>query len=395
MRANISADSAFGIGEAIGVKFADAIGFAVRNATGDLKQYLATPGGAHALREMVRVNTLAYPEVADEYRGIASGAGLPVDDVLTAGLAPELSAFASAEGFRAARPKQCTDYHALRDGADGTPALRAWAHNEDETPDWLNRTYLVRARRSDTREWLHGFAYAPNVVGWAWSFNSHGVAQSINALFPRNQTIGVGVNFLARHVAGARTLQEAVSRACGGGQQGVPRQGGKAAGGAPVRIASGQNFNLGSVHEPDVQYVVETAPAGCDVRRVTAPRAAAATAVAYHANMYRSARFKGTDALTDPSTISRMARCAALPPPNTTRELLRIQSDDDGSGLPIHRTGAPPDFCVTMNTVLFDALAGRVEVWGPAAPVGGGGELRRPLLAYDWRDGRQLRGALA
>ena len=115
--------------------------------------------------------------------------------------------------------------------------------------------------------------------------------------------------------------------------------------------------------------------------------------MAYHANMYRSERFRGTDSLTDDSTVSRMARCAALPPPNTTRDLLAILSDDDGSGLPIHRNAAAPDVCTTLNTVLFDALAGRVEVWGPAAPVGEGGRggrARAPLLAYDWRDGSQL-----
>ena len=94
------------------------------------------------------------------------------------------------------------------------------------------------------------FVYSHDLIGgWAWSLNSHGIGQSVNALDPTNLTIGVADAFHARYVAGATSLSDAVQRAC-----------------ALKPLAGGQHFNLGSIHEPDHQLMIEASNVGCDVR---------------------------------------------------------------------------------------------------------------------------------
>ena len=43
-----------------------------------------------------------------------------------------------------------------------------------------------------------GFAYPGALVGWAWGFNGHGVAQTINALLPVDPQVGRAVSFASR-----------------------------------------------------------------------------------------------------------------------------------------------------------------------------------------------------
>ena len=366
--ATFEADSDRALGELIGARFAPAIRETVRAAIVELEPYLATAAGKAALKAMISANVGAYPEIAAEYKGLAVGANITTQELLQATLLPELSAMARAAGFKASTPKQCTDYHAMAGHTEEDGALRAWVHNEDETPDNLNRSFVVSARRRDTGFVWTGFIYAPDVVGWAWSFNSHGMAQSVNALMPTDVRVGIGVNFLARDVSKATSLADAQARACAPG------------------LASGQHFNLGSVREKDMQLLIETSPQGCDVRRLVPPPPVntSSVSVAFHANMYESAALKGID-VPRPSTLARMARCAALPAPRSTLALIGVASDrESGEPYPIHRDAAPPDVCLTMNTVLFDAQSGAVHVWGQDAPVDGSGTARPWKLAFNW-----------
>ena len=289
--------------------------------------------------------------------------GAKVDEtaLMVVALSTELSYFAARDGVAVPRPKSCSDFHVLHDGTS------LWGHNEDETPDQAAISYLVRGNVSGD-VWL-GFTYAPNVVGWAWGANLHGHGQSVNALFPINVSIGLGTNFVARDVLRSTSLDDAVKRATVKGQ------------------GNGQHFNLGNTRTPLHQAMVETSFVGSHVRSD-----AELSPVAFHANLFESPALKGLDGGPSLriSSAHRMRRMAELAPKfnttvGTSSNSISITTDIFGTVLsdrkdpawPIHRNGASPDCCITLNSVVFDAVARTITVWGP---TGGAA----PMYVVDW-----------
>jgi hypothetical protein len=146
-------------------------------------------GGSAALfKEIVTLNQAAYPEVMSEIEGMADGAGVSLDALLTINLADILYGLLPTNGSYplAWRPKQCTDVHAI------TKDFQGWAHNEDESPSLGYYLVLSNITTATTSEQYVAFAYAGTVAGWAWGFNHMGHAQSINAipLAPKATTMG-------------------------------------------------------------------------------------------------------------------------------------------------------------------------------------------------------------
>jgi len=333
-------------GQQIGRQMALQIRTSVSSDVAKLEPFLGTEKGKQIFAALLLKNRKAYPDVASEYEGLAEGAGISSDDVFVSALAAELVHFARLHGFGAmSHTRSCTDYHVM----DRVGVVRAWGHNEDEAPALLNQTYMVHATVAGFR--YIGFAYAPHPVGWAWGFNSHGMAQSVNALAPVNVSIGIGVNFLARDVLNSQSLNDAISRAC------------------VAEVATGQNFNLGSIHDGSRQLLIETSPLGCNVREVRPSLERVHPTVAFHCNLYESDWLKGIDggAPAQPSSAHRMARLRSLPPADSIKELQNVLSDAHDPLWPVHRNAKPPDTCSTLNTVIFDAAHASVAVWGPIA----------------------------
>merc|ERR1719329_15472 len=108
----------------------DAIRQVVSNSVKKLSPYTGRRQGREAFTALLHVNQNAYPDVAAEYAGIASGAGLSTDDVLMASLANELSGLASNSGIFLLGSKSCTDYHVIGS------TVKAWGHTEDNLPEW-------------------------------------------------------------------------------------------------------------------------------------------------------------------------------------------------------------------------------------------------------------------
>ena len=394
--------------------------------------------GAATFEVLYAHNRAALPSIAEELTGIAEGAKLNLHDAVVSSLSTELSWFARRAGFDVAVPKSCSDYHSLGQGERG---LRAWVHNEDGELIDANQSFLIDAAvtnaSGDSLRRI-SFVYGHDILGgWAWSINSHGVAHSVNALYPLNYTMGIANSWLARHVAGASSLDDAVARACD----------------PALTSAGGQNFNIGSIHESDRQIILEVSPLGCDVRTLLPPEALEGTGagggdqaaealegvaaapttlgcarrltclswpsldnpltlcllllcrlesrigakgafsisealkvnvsvtVGYHANLYVSAQFKGLDGGSGASSEHRMARMAALPPADTLSALEALISDTHDPIYPIHRTPTNWDPYQTLNSVSFDVAAQRISVWGEVSPM----SAPKPVLQIDWR----------
>ena len=168
--ASCVAPTAYLCGEQVGHQMAGPIRAAVHDSLAGLGTFLATAAGRQTRDDLVSINRAAYPAVAEEYEGLAAGAGVARDDMLTVALENELVAFAkrgapTASGDRGTAsvhyphassptpraPKSCTDYHLM------AGAYRMWGHNEDAQPIEANRTYMVEAR-------VGGFGW----VGFAW-----------------------------------------------------------------------------------------------------------------------------------------------------------------------------------------------------------------------------------
>lgn len=187
----------------------------------------------------------------------------------------------------------------------------------------------------------------------------HGHGQSVNALMPLNVTMGLGTNFVARDVLRSTSLKDAVKRATVSGQ------------------GNGQHFNLGNFHTPHQQVMIETSPIGHDVRPSVAP-------VAYHANLYESARLKGIDGGPSRrvSSSHRMTRMAELAPrfgPSGHNASIygTVLCDHEDAAWPIHRDGSGKDCCITLNSVVFDLAAKTIRVWGHRAQT-------QPVRVVDW-----------
>jgi len=227
------------------------------------------------------------------------------------------------------RPKSCTDYH----------ASTAWIHNEDEgTLNNATFYYVTQHIREPPSNFV-AFTYPGQLAGWAYGVNVHGVAQSINALFPLDvQAGGVGVQFVARDVLDSTSVDDAIKRATGRGQ------------------ASGQHFNIASRMEPHRQVSIETSPSRSSVLDPVP---------AGFAHMNEYIRLNGTVPQgPDESSIHRMARLRSLPVPKSNKDLIEAISDRTDSHFPIYRTPQTAwDDCGTLTTALFDIEHGLISIW--------------------------------
>ena len=168
----------FTLGRQVGFAMASQISsaFASDATLQSLLQQCTSAAGEALLREFESVNRARYPHILDEVAGIAAGSGQPERTVLLANMAQELSKMMTPE---VAPAPGCTDVH----------SLAGWGHSEDVTGQGSG--YIVHSTLQATgaaegvvTRCYTAFCYPGCVAGWAWGFNHHGVAFSINALTP-------------------------------------------------------------------------------------------------------------------------------------------------------------------------------------------------------------------
>ncbi len=130
-----------------------------------------------------------FPDLIDEYRGYAQGAGVEFQDVWTLDLLEELS-------FH--HQDKCTTFVASNGFLIG--------HNEDWAADAQDDLCILR-RKIGNHTTFELF-YKNGLGGNAMSINSHGVAQSINSLHHTDHQIGVPKNVVARWLSDTSEPEE-------------------------------------------------------------------------------------------------------------------------------------------------------------------------------------------
>ena len=141
-----------------------------------------------------------YPQYVEELIGIAEGANVSMDDLIV------LNAMEGVT-MDALHLSKCTSM-AVNDSrtADGHVLV---AHNEDWLPEDEEDVYLIHATPDDEPAFL-AMTYGgilPNV-----GFNSAGLAQCCDTVYPTDSRIGIPRIFVSRAVLAAPTIGEAISR---------------------------------------------------------------------------------------------------------------------------------------------------------------------------------------
>eukprot|EP00316_Scyphosphaera_apsteinii_P024002 CAMPEP_0119330808 /NCGR_PEP_ID=MMETSP1333-20130426/79054_1 /TAXON_ID=418940 /ORGANISM="Scyphosphaera apsteinii, Strain RCC1455" /LENGTH=341 /DNA_ID=CAMNT_0007340269 /DNA_START=134 /DNA_END=1159 /DNA_ORIENTATION=- len=305
-----------------------------------MHEFCECAAGSELLTEFERVNHAKYPHILDEVAGIAAGSGQPARLVLLANLAQEFSTFVP----KAAPVVGCTDCHVL------TECESAWGHTEDVASVDEVLGYIIHSTLLDNDAVVTAYtayAYPGCVAGWAWGFNQHGVAFSINALTPASLCAGLAASFISRDVLDARSMDDAIVRAT------VPLQGG------------GARFNLGSVTEPERRVLIEASPRGCELRQLVPGERCTVCNVYLFGDAPNE--LEGRRGPYAESSHRRLARATELTCDNSASSGLewikRVLGDVAYSDFPIWRSSFPPDYALTDHMVTFDLRARRVQVF--------------------------------
>jgi len=352
------------VGFAVGRQFGAAIARQLA-ASGSFQHtllpFMATKKGRAYYETYFTTANTTFPNYVTEIRGMADGAGISFEHLFLNNIGHEMVPLAAAD---APLETDCSDLllRATGDG-DGDGAASSYiAHNEDGDTSNLGNMYVVHARIAGG-PLITAYTYPGQMFTSAFAFNAHGLAFSVNALFPRPIVTAPGAiprNFLTRHAVEASSPADLVARVTAKG-------------------ASGFNVNFGLTRRAGGNgelWTMECGPDAHDLLRVGSLPATSPAAVNYdHFNMYRRLRGRvatnGSSAphqQLDPSSVHRLARVRALPAPTDARSLRAILGDTGDKAYPIYRTGAPPDTGVqTLATAVFTL--------GGTAADGGGGSL--------------------
>jgi isopenicillin-N N-acyltransferase-like protein len=140
----------------------------------------------------------AYPELAEEARGIADGAGLGLDEVMVLNCRYEITKFP--------RPNECTSFAVLPEVGEGGRTYIG--QNWDYRAGILDNVVILRMREPGGA-WIIGLAEAGQVM--RNGFNSGGVGLCANNLQSVDDSRGVGVpvTFLRRKALSCRSFDEA------------------------------------------------------------------------------------------------------------------------------------------------------------------------------------------
>jgi hypothetical protein len=366
----------------------------------DLVNYTMADGiGRAALTQLVRDNTAVFPELVDELRGVAAGAGVPMQTVWVATLMTELEALQPQGQWR---DGHCSDIFAR--GRPGSGLVHG--HNEDWPGPVHDYFYFAAYRPAPGTTAVPrcaGLVYPGGLVAYAPAWNGHGLYQTVNTLFPTAVSgRGLGSAFVQR-----RAL-------CGGGESAVrsasSRRRALWIAGADIRSlegvvaslgigawASGASVNLVDlnakravnveVHGADLSVYevglgVLPNPTGRSALSPPAPAAKSSSLPANysHFNKYKHLHPHGTLDPARPSTAHRQARVDALPAPRTAADVRTRLSDTADREYPVFRR-------MTLASLVLQVDEKELSVWccGHAPREGGAAAYRWNLSSFfDW-----------
>ncbi len=147
--------------------------------------------------ELLQLTNKYFPQYVDELRGLADGAGLPIEELFLSN-GHELSYFEEATGS-----DHCTiigiPYH------DGYLV----GHNEDWEKEALAHLYLLDATVDGIKIFGLGYDFVNTIIGDSIAINHFGLVEAVNELSHTDARGGVPKAFIARAIIDCKTLEEA------------------------------------------------------------------------------------------------------------------------------------------------------------------------------------------
>lgn len=291
----------------------------------------------------VAANRARFPRYFEEMEGIASGAGVALEDLILTALGPEIDTLQQNENGG-----NCFDTIGVPVTATGH-SRAIIGHNEDLGPEYkafsflvtIHQPYAAAAEAAGTAHTITAFVYPGAPLGFTFGWNNAGMVYSCNGIFPAPRTGGLGRYFINRYVLEATSFDEALSRL-----RSVYKD-----------AALGFGTTLGKARS-DVVYNVEIGPGVMSIVRVPPGESL------LHSNMYSHNDTVHVYNNFAQTTTHRLTRAHQLPPPMTREAVVDILGDTLDPVFPIYRDGKKPDFLSTSATVIFDLENARAEVFG-------------------------------
>lgn len=159
---------------------------------------LSWEGAQIQARKYVPFAQERYPQYVEEMLGMAEGANVAFEDLAVVNAMEAVT-------MDALHLSKCTSFAVNQDRTADEHVLVA--HNEDWVPDDEQDVYVVHATPDGDPAFL-AMTYGgllPNV-----GFNSEGIAQCCDSVYPTDSRIGIPRVVVSRAVLGARTLADAV-----------------------------------------------------------------------------------------------------------------------------------------------------------------------------------------
>ncbi len=161
---------------------------------------LTWQGAQNQARKYLPFAEERYPQYVDELRGVAQGANVSFDDIVVLNVMEAVT-------VDALHLTRCTSM-AVNDQRTADGHVLA-AHNEDWIPEDEDDVFVISARPDREPPFL-AMTYGgllPNV-----GFNSYGIAQLIDSVYPSDSRIGIPRLVVARAVLSSRRISGAIGR---------------------------------------------------------------------------------------------------------------------------------------------------------------------------------------
>jgi isopenicillin-N N-acyltransferase-like protein len=193
------------LGRQIGEACTEQVRHSIQNARALIEKaydqvFLDWEGAQIQARKYIPFVQESYPQYLDELLGIAEGAGVAFDDLAVLNVMEAVT-------MDAMHLTKCTSMAVNEERtADGHVLV---AHNEDWLPEDESDVFIVHATPEDEPPFL-AMTYGgllPNV-----GFNTAGIAQLCDSVYPNDSRIGIPRVFASRAVLAARTLGEAIQQ---------------------------------------------------------------------------------------------------------------------------------------------------------------------------------------
>jgi isopenicillin-N N-acyltransferase-like protein len=276
-----------------------------------------------------------YPKYVDEMRGIAEGANVAFDDVVT------LNAM-EAVTTDALHLTRCTSF-AVNEQCTADGHVLA-AHNEDWVPEDEDDVYVVYAKPQDELPFL-AMTYGGLLCNVG--FNANGIAQLIDSVYPSDSRIGIPRLVVSRAVLASRRISSAIGRAL------VPHR------------AAGYNHML--IHESGELYSIEVSARRSEILHGT-------DGYLVHTNHYLAPSMKEVESEPEELIASRVRyfranRLLRQSQTHSIKSLQAIQKDHVNYSNSICNHAVdwtdPLDREKTINAMVIDVTAREMHIcWG-------------------------------